>query len=164
MRKIIVAIEDDPQIAELLELLLESPDLFIFKCASGREGLDCILKAQPDLIIADVKLPEMSGWEVYDAVRANERTRHTPIIMLSVSQMDINRSEAFTRSKIDFYMSKPFDLLKLRRQIRDLLDVHRWEIGDTPVQPKKDTGMLRPISDKLLGHDEPKKDQGTPQM
>lgn len=158
MPKIIVAIEDDPQIAELLELLLESPDLFIFKCASGREGLDCVLRTQPDLIIADVKLPEMTGWEIYDVVRANDRTKNIPIIMLSVSQMDISRSETFSRSPINFYMSKPFDLLKLRRQIRDLLDVHRWEIGDTPVQPKKDTGMLRPITDKLLGRDDAKKD------
>ncbi|MBZ0305415.1 MAG: hypothetical protein K8I82_05045, partial [Anaerolineae bacterium] len=88
----------------------------------------------------------------------NDRTKNIPIIMLSVSQMDISRSETFSHSPINFYMSKPFDLLKLRRQIRDLLDVHRWEIGDTPVQPKKDTGMLRPITDKLLGRDDAKKD------
>lgn len=161
MPKYIVAIEDDPQIAELLELLLESPDLIIIKCANGREGLNCILNSRPDLIIADVKLPEMTGWEIFDAVRSNVITQHIPIIMLSVSQLDFERSQAFNRSSKDFYMSKPFDLLKLRRQIRDLLDVNRWEIGETPVKPKKDTGMLMPINDKLF---DDKKSQGKPQI
>ena len=163
MPKRIVAIEDDPQIAELLELLLESPDLTIIKCANGREGLDCVLKSRPDLIITDVKLPELTGWEVFDAVRSNPNTRNTPIIMLSVAQLDFERSESFTRSTKDFYMSKPFDLLKLRRQIRDLLDIERWELGETPVKPKKDTGMLHPINEKLFQEHE-QKAQGKPHM
>lgn len=156
MPKTIVAIEDDPQIAELLELLLESPDLTIKNYNSGREGLDAIRAQPPGLVLLDVKVPEMTGWEVLDALRAEDATQNIPVIMLSVSEPEPDRRPMFTRSQLNFYMHKPFDLLQLRRKIREILEISSWIVGESPTPPvKPGTAELHPIGDKLM-EDQPK--------
>lgn len=150
MVKKVLAVEDDVQIANLLKLLLESPDLLLLHYTDGEEGWHAILEHRPDLIILDVMLPSINGWEIFDRVRAHEQLKTTPIIVLSVTQPDSERRRQFSNSNLNWYVSKPFDVLKLRRQIKEVLAVHRWEVRDQPIRPRPQTGSLSPIAENLL--------------
>ncbi|NJL95742.1 MAG: response regulator [Anaerolineae bacterium] len=150
MVKTILAIEDDPQIGVLLEMLLESPELRVLHYMTGSEGWQGIQEHRPNLIILDVKIPEMTGWEVFDAVRADPHLAETPIIMLSVSQAEFERKALFQQSHVNFYMTKPFEILTLRRKIKEVLAVEKWQMADTPIKPRPQTSILHPIDKNLL--------------
>lgn len=150
MPKRILALEDDPQIAELIDLLLDSPDIQVSQHTSGKEGWEAIQQNPPDLVLLDVKLPEMTGWEVFDALRAHETLKELPVIMLSVSQPEYERRQHFSQSKVNFYMAKPFDLLKLRRLIRNILQMEAWYPGGDPqTEVVKTNDMKNAISEFL---------------
>jgi CheY-like chemotaxis protein len=125
-RKTILTIEDEPEIADLLGFLLEASQLAVTKCDNGVEGLELVRRLKPDLVIMDVMLPQMGGWQVYDEVRKDEQLKHIPIIMLSVAYQDFERRRAFRGSSIDFYMTKPFDALSLRRKVQEILGFEIW--------------------------------------
>ena len=132
-QKVIVTIEDDSQIAELLEIVLDAKQLVVTRCSNGMEGLETVRAQKPDLVILDVMMPVMSGWQVYDQIRAEESIAQTPILMLSVTRQKAERRQTFRDSKIDFYMNKPFDMLKLRRQVEEVLELDIWEFPDPPL-------------------------------
>ena len=118
----IVTIEDDAEIAELLCVVLQHPDIAVSTADTGREGLDMVRELRPDLVLLDVMMPGgMNGWEVYDTIRADESLQQIPILMLSVDREAPERRRAFARSEIDSYMTKPFDALRLRREIARML-------------------------------------------
>jgi DNA-binding response OmpR family regulator len=131
-QKVIVTIEDDSQIAELLEIVLNAEQLIVSKCSNGMEGLEAVRVQKPDLVILDVMMPVMSGWQVYDHIRSEEAIAQTPILMLSVTRQKAERRQTFRDSKIDFYMNKPFDMLKLRRQVEEILGLNIWDLPDPP--------------------------------
>ncbi|NLX10642.1 MAG: response regulator [Chloroflexi bacterium] len=118
----VVAIEDEPEIAELLRIVLASPEIKLHTADNGTEGLALIRAVRPNLVMLDIMLPgQMNGWQVYDAMRADETIRQTPAIMLSVLREEPARHRAFADSAIDVYVTKPFDTLGLRREIERLL-------------------------------------------
>lgn len=160
MKKTIIAIEDDPQIAELLKLVLASDELEIIHYDNGDHGLVGVVYHVPDLIILDLMIPGMTGAQVYASIRAHEKVKHIPIIICSVQQQSFDERINFARSEIDFYVSKPFDLMEFRDKINRVLNVKQWVVPNERPKPKP-TGPLRPINDKLLGanpQDSPKVD------
>lgn len=127
IRKTLVAIEDEPSIIDLLGFVLETPLLNIKTCATGDEGLVTIVETKPDLILLDVMLPGLNGWEIYDYVRNDPNLKDIPILVLSVTQPESReRRAAFRGSPIDFYMGKPFDMIALRRKIEEMLGIAIW--------------------------------------
>jgi DNA-binding response OmpR family regulator len=119
----VVSIEDEPEITELLRIVLQNPELELHTADNGDEGLTIMRGIKPDLIMLDVMLPgDMNGWDIYDAIRADESLRHIPIIMLSVMHEQPERRRAFRNSPIDVYLNKPFDTMRLRGEIERLLD------------------------------------------
>lgn len=125
----IVTIEDDPSIGDLLSFVLLSPLLNVTYCSDGIEGLEAVTSIHPDLVIMDVMLPLMSGWQVYDAIRANEILKNTKILILSVTRQEFERQRLFRGSSIDFYMTKPFDPRTLRRTVEEILGLQIWKDG-----------------------------------
>lgn len=133
-KKLVLTIEDQPAIAELLGFLLDATELDVKRSDNGAEGLEMIQKLKPDLVIMDVMMPTMDGWQVFDTVRQNEATQNIPIIMLSVARQDPERRVAFRGSHLDFYMTKPFDVVSLRRLVQEVLGLEIW-IKSTPTSP-----------------------------
>lgn len=118
----VVSIEDEPEIAELLRIVLDTPEIDLRTADNGTDGLNLIRTIIPDLITLDIMLPGgLNGWEVYDAIRADETLCKTPIIMLSVMREETERRLAFRSSEIDLYVHKPFDTLRLRRDVERML-------------------------------------------
>ncbi|MBZ0316522.1 MAG: response regulator [Anaerolineae bacterium] len=134
IKKLVLTIEDQPAIAELLGFLLDATELEVKRSDNGAEGLEMIQKLKPDLVIMDVMMPTMDGWQVFDTVRQNEATQNIPIIMLSVARQDPERRVAFRGSHLDFYMTKPFDVASLRRLVQEVLGLEIW-IKSTPTSP-----------------------------
>ncbi len=131
-KKLVLTIEDQPAIADLLGFLLDATELEVKRSDNGAEGLEMIKKFKPDLVIMDIMMPTMDGWQVFDAVRQDESVQNIPIIMLSVARQDPDRRIAFRGSHLDFYMTKPFDVQSLRRLVQEILGLEIW-LKSTPT-------------------------------
>ncbi len=126
MIKTIVSIEDETEIAELLSVVLDSPTLDVALVDTAFDGLSLIRETRPDLVILDVMLPDMDGWSVYDAIRADPTLRHTPIIMLTVLRREFTPRRTHNDGPLDAYITKPFDPIHLREQIEKMLGIAVW--------------------------------------
>ncbi len=126
LQKNIVTIEDEPSIAELLNFVLDAPQLHVTPCYDGTDGLDAVRRLHPSLVIIDVKLPDMSGWQVFDTIRADKSLSQIPIIVLSVTGPESERRHLLRGSSIDFVMNKPFAPRALRRSVEKILGLQIW--------------------------------------
>jgi len=105
-------VEDNPQNMKLLELLLRSKSYILLKACDGEEALDMATREQPDLIVMDMQLPEMSGIEVTKRLRQMPNFSHTPIIALTAYAMRGDK-ERFLEAGCNAYISKPINTREL---------------------------------------------------
>ncbi len=117
----VVSIEDEDEIVELLRVVLRHPEIQVHPANSGPAGLALLRQIKPDLIMLDIMMPGMDGWAVYNTIRSDPELCHLPVIILSVLQETPERRRAFASSDIDLYVTKPFDTVSLRREIRRML-------------------------------------------
>ncbi len=122
----IVSIEDEAEIAELLAVVLDSPTLDLTLIDTAFDGLNAIQKLRPDLVILDVMLPDQDGWSIYDAIRADPVLHDIPIIMLTVLRKEFQVRRVQADSPRDAYITKPFDPIRLRRQVEQMLGALIW--------------------------------------
>ncbi len=115
--KTILIIEDVEDHLEIVKLILEQHNYSIISATNGKSGLELASKMKPNLIILDVMLPEMNGFEVARAIRTDAGINAVPIIMLSVktNQEDV---EAGYRAGANEYVSKPFSLEDLIKKVK----------------------------------------------
>ncbi len=104
----VVYIEDDQEMIELVVLILSRRGFQVKGANSGRKGLDLIFQEPPDLILLDLMMPGMDGWEVYQQIKANEKTRGIPVIVITAKAQAIDRVLGLHIAKVDDYISKPF--------------------------------------------------------
>ncbi len=113
MKKKILVVDDEYTIRELVELSLDE-DYEIYKAQDGQEALE---KAEliPDLIILDVMMPNIDGYEVCEKIKTSEKTKHIPVIMLTVKHTPEDLEKAIA-CNVDEFITKPFEpgLLKKR--------------------------------------------------
>ncbi|MFH1259374.1 MAG: response regulator [Elusimicrobiota bacterium] len=116
MKKILV-VEDVDINRDLIMQILEE-EYEVFGAANGREGIELAQKENPDLIIMDLSLPEVDGWEATKRLKADEATKHIPIIALSAHAMSSDEDKA-KMVGCDDYLSKPLseDLLMSKIKI-----------------------------------------------
>ena len=116
----ILYIEDNDDNIYMLKRRLERQGFGVLVAADGRAGVDAAIDAHPDLILLDLGLPVLDGWEAAQMIKADERTRHIPIIALSAHAMEGEREKALAAG-CDDYDTKPVDLKRLLSKIRALL-------------------------------------------
>jgi two-component system, OmpR family, response regulator VicR len=104
----VIYIEDDQEMIDLVVLILSRRGFQVKGAHGGRNGLDMIFQDPPDLILLDLMMPGMDGWEVYQQVKANEVTRHIPVIIITAKAQAIDRVLGLHIAKVDDYISKPF--------------------------------------------------------
>jgi len=117
MRRSVLVVDDDPKLVELVRLYLERDGYRVRTAATGREALDSLAEGQPDLLVLDLMLPEVSGLEVCRAVR--ERS-DLPIIMLTARTTEADRIAGLNLGADD-YVTKPFSPGELLARIRAVL-------------------------------------------
>ena len=111
MNQIILIVDDEPHIRMLLEESLsdvEDEGVTIITAANGREALDLIQRHRPGLVLLDVMMPELNGYDVCRLVRADPELSRTHIIMLTAKGQDADRLRGHEAGAND-YLTKPFD-------------------------------------------------------
>lgn len=120
----ILVVEDHPMIAELVETRLRIEGMRPTKCLGGREALQVLAHADFDLVVLDIMMPEVDGYEVFRFLKSYERTADVPVIFLTAksSQDEIERGLSLGA---DCYVTKPFSGADLVRKVKTLLSQRR---------------------------------------
>lgn len=117
----ILVVEDDPGIGRMLRETLEAEGFVAVLAPTGEEGVAYALREVPQLLLLDLMLPGMDGFEVVERIRANVKTSHIPVVMLSARHETASKVRAF-ESNVDDYLTKPFNsdelLARIRTQLR----------------------------------------------
>jgi DNA-binding response OmpR family regulator len=128
----IIYIEDDPEMIDLVGLILARKNYEFVGAAGGREGLDLILRHTPDLILLDLMMPDMDGWDVYQQLKADVNTRHIPVIVITAKAQNIDKVLGLQIAKVDDYISKPFSPKDLIVSIEKVFDrIPKMESGES---------------------------------
>ena len=119
----ILVIEDSAVIRRLIEVCLRAADLDIHMREDGPTGLDAVRTEGPDLLVLDIGLPGMDGWQVLDHIRSDPTTRSLPVVVLTSSISPLDEARAKRLGASGFY-TKPADIEELGEQVQDI--VRRW--------------------------------------
>ncbi len=122
----ILYVEDETAIIELVHDILEHKDIHLISVSNGTEGIKKAHEVRPDLMMLDVMMPDRSGWSVYNEMRSDPAFKDIPIIMLTGQLHRYRIMKEFAKSKIDAYITKPFDVGTVRREIEKMLGVPLW--------------------------------------
>ena len=117
----ILVVDDDDDILLIVQTILANAGYAVLVARNGREGVDLALETKPDLILLDVMMPELSGWEVCTTLKNAPETRQTPIAMMTVKS-EIRDLITGMQVGADDYITKPFTRVKLLQTVRQLLD------------------------------------------
>jgi DNA-binding response OmpR family regulator len=127
--KRVVVVDDDDAIGQAIRTLLAPEGLAVDALGDARAALPELLRAAPDLVILDVNMPGMSGWELCAILRRQSATRTIPILFLTGRLEIKDRITAMQLGGSD-YLAKPFGADELRRKVRSLLTAgHQSEAG-----------------------------------
>ena len=122
--KILIA-DDEPNIVISLEYLLQREGYAVVVARDGQEALDAIARERPALVLLDVMMPHKTGFEVCQAVRADETLQATKILMLTAKGRETDVAKGLALGA-DAYMPKPFSTRELVQKVAELL-------GETPA-------------------------------
>ncbi len=120
----ILIVDDDEDVLLIVQTILDNAGYSAVLARNGREGVEMAIDAKPDLILLDVMMPELSGWEVCTTLKSAPETRQIPIAMLTVKS-EIRDLITGMQVGADDYITKPFTRKKLLSTVRRLLDEKR---------------------------------------
>ena len=126
MSKILI-VDDDPHIRELIQVFLKREGFEIFEAADGLEALDSYYLSKADLVIIDVMMPKMNGWDLCEELK---KMYDVPILMLTVKGETSQKLKGFNLG-VDDYMVKPFEPLELVARVKALLKRYRISTSQT---------------------------------
>lgn len=106
--KCILCVEDEPEMIDLMRLILGRRGFEVKGATGGIEGLKMIRQEPPDLILLDLMMPDMDGWEVYQQIKADEKTKNIPVIVVTAKAQSIDKVLGLHIAKVDDYITKPF--------------------------------------------------------
>jgi two-component system, cell cycle response regulator DivK len=116
----ILLVEDNEMNRDMLSRRLQRRGFHIVTAENGEQGLSLARLEAPDLILMDITLPEMDGWEVARLLKADDKTRRIPIIALTARVLNSDQAKAFEVG-CDDYDTKPVDFSRLTEKIGNLL-------------------------------------------
>jgi DNA-binding response OmpR family regulator len=120
----VLIVEDHPMIAELVETRLRIEGMRPTKCLGGRAAIQVLGHADFDLVILDIMMPEVDGYEVFEVLKSRERTAHIPVIFLTAKSTQNDIEKGLTLGA-DYYVTKPFSGADLVRKVKIVLEQHR---------------------------------------
>ncbi len=121
MPKKILIVDDEPNIVVPLEFLMEQNSFEVKVAESGEQAMDAMEKFKPDLILLDIMLPGMDGYEVCQRVRQNPELKQTKIVFLSAMARTIDIAKGMGLSA-DSYITKPFSISDVVYNVKQLLE------------------------------------------
>jgi two-component system, OmpR family, response regulator VicR len=119
--KYILCVEDEPEMIDLMRLILGRRGFEVKGAMGGVEGLKMVRESVPDLILLDLMMPDMDGWEVYQQLKADEKTRNIPVIVVTAKAQSIDKVLGLHIAKVDDYIAKPFSPQELLNSVEKVL-------------------------------------------
>lgn len=121
MHKKIVYIDDDIEMINLIKLILERKNYLFFSALSGQAGLELIQEKHPDLILLDLMMPDVDGWDLYQQIKSNDQIKDIPVVIITAKAQPIDRILGIQVAKVDDYLTKPFKTQVLLDTIEKLM-------------------------------------------
>jgi len=129
-KKSILVVDDEQDLLDLIEYNLKQEGFKVFTADSGAKGIEMAKEHHPDLVLLDLMMPGMSGYEVCETLRSNTSTQSTPIIFLTAKDDEASEIEGLNKGADD-YITKPISTVKLVSRIKALL--RRFEQSEEPA-------------------------------
>jgi two-component system response regulator VicR len=107
-KKRVLCIEDHPEMIELIRLILGRQGFEVEGAVGGREGLKAMKENPPDLVLLDLMMPDVDGWEVYRQIKAREELKEIPVIAVTAKAQGIDRVLGLHIAGMDDFITKPF--------------------------------------------------------
>lgn len=126
MKKILI-VDDEPNILMLMEQILEELEdkgVLILTASDGKKALEIIKKEEPDLVFLDIMMPHISGLEVCETVKKDDRLSHIYIILLTARGQSLDEENGM-KAGADLYITKPFHPTEVLRKSQEILGIHQ---------------------------------------
>jgi DNA-binding response OmpR family regulator len=120
MKKILI-VDDEPNIVMSLEYTFKKQNFDVFIARDGQEALEILKNQLPDVIILDVMMPLVDGFETIQLIKKNEKLNHCKVIFLSAKNKESDIQKGLSLGA-DAYLTKPFSLKKVVEQVTELLE------------------------------------------
>jgi two-component system response regulator VicR len=117
----VVYIEDEQEMVDLVRLILGRKGFEVHGANGGREGLEAVRRILPDLVLLDLMMPDIDGWDVYQQMKATETMRDIPVIVITAKAQNIDKVLGLHIAKVDDYISKPFSPQELLESVTRVL-------------------------------------------
>jgi DNA-binding response OmpR family regulator len=116
----IMVVDDEPDIVKLVKISLEMANYEVIEAFSGKEALEKAKDVVPALFLLDIMMPDLNGYEVCKRLKADERTKSVPVVMLTAKGQKGDAEQGMKAGAVD-YIIKPFDPIELGEQIAEVL-------------------------------------------
>ncbi|HRN51239.1 MAG TPA: response regulator [Anaerolineales bacterium] len=117
----VVCVEDEQEMIDLIRLILSRRGFEVLGANGGVRGLELIRAEKPDIVLLDLMMPEMDGWQVYQQLKADPSTEHIPVVVVTAKAQNIDKVLGLHIAKVDDYISKPFSLQELVDRVEAVL-------------------------------------------
>lgn len=118
----ILSIEDDPEMRGLLQLILERKGHHVIGVKRGELGMELLKSLKPDVLLLDLMLPDVDGWEIYREMKADEELSRVPVIVISARDQRQDAAAGYHVIGDDRYLEKPFEIEDLLKMVYEVLD------------------------------------------
>ena len=125
----ILCIEDEPEMIDLIRLILERKGFEVLGAVGGEEGLEAIRREKPDLILLDLMMPDVDGWEVYRQMKADDELKDIPVVVVTAKAQSIDKVLGLHIAKVDDYVTKPFGPSDLLESVERILQKQQASTG-----------------------------------
>jgi len=119
--KLVVCIEDEQEMIDLVQLILGRRGFEVEGANGGLEGLERVKQKKPDLVLLDLMMPDMDGWEVYQRMKSDESLREIPVIVITAKAQSIDKVLGLHIAQVDDYITKPFGPQELLESVEKIL-------------------------------------------
>lgn len=148
----ILVVDDEPKNVRILQIQLKARGYTVYTAADGLEALDFVEKEMPDLILLDINMPKMDGFEVVKRIRSNEATEFIPIVMITALRDTRENRIKSIEAGADDFIEKPFDSLEVLARVRSLLRIKHYQdtLAEYNARLQEELQMARSIQEILI--------------
>ncbi len=122
MRKRVLVVDDDREMVELIQLFLNNAGYETLAAFSGESALEQAFQQKPDLILLDIMMPKIDGWEVFRRIKNDPQATGIPIVFLTARTQNIDRMIGLSVMKASGYLTKPFSKKELLDEVERVLN------------------------------------------
>jgi DNA-binding response OmpR family regulator len=148
MHKLLL-LEDDKRLRETLIDIFEFNDFEVFSANNGREGLEVLDSVAPDIIVSDVMMPEIDGFEFLQKIKGNPLTEITPVILITANTVLDAKFKGLEYGAND-YITKPFDSKELILKVKNLIALNQKKTQSVVVESEKLIGKVEVKSEESI--------------